>query len=175
MVRSWLILVAFALIGAAPPDQEHVFRSAAESAVRARLIDPDSAQFEWPYGFIYGYWKPFLQKRIDGYVTCGRVNARNRFGGYTGSSAFAVVLSEDGEVRYLEVGTAGQFDLTEAACEKTAKSLPAAAPEPVEQAQAATPTSVADELAKLAALRDRGIITQAEFDAQKAKLLGERP
>jgi hypothetical protein len=30
---------------------------------------------------------------------------------------------------------------------------------------------VADELAKLAALRDRGILTDAEFAAQKAKLL----
>jgi hypothetical protein len=32
--------------------------------------------------------------------------------------------------------------------------------------------SVADELAKLAQLRDAGVLTPAEFDAQKAKLLG---
>ena len=32
--------------------------------------------------------------------------------------------------------------------------------------------SVADELTKLAALRDKGVLSQAEFDAQKAKLLG---
>lgn len=32
---------------------------------------------------------------------------------------------------------------------------------------------VADELAKLAALRDSGVLTGAEFSAQKAKLLGE--
>jgi hypothetical protein len=31
---------------------------------------------------------------------------------------------------------------------------------------------VADELTKLADLRDRGVLTQAEFDAQKGKLLG---
>jgi len=30
----------------------------------------------------------------------------------------------------------------------------------------------ADELSKLAGLRDRGVITEAEFQAQKAKLLG---
>lgn len=36
---------------------------------------------------------------------------------------------------------------------------------------AATPL-VADELAKLAALKDQGLITEAEFAAQKAKLLG---
>jgi Short C-terminal domain/Phospholipase_D-nuclease N-terminal len=32
--------------------------------------------------------------------------------------------------------------------------------------------TAADELTKLAALRDQGVLTQAEFDAQKAKLLG---
>jgi Short C-terminal domain/Phospholipase_D-nuclease N-terminal len=36
---------------------------------------------------------------------------------------------------------------------------------------AAGPTSTADELDKLAKLRDAGTITSAEFDAQKAKLL----
>lgn len=37
--------------------------------------------------------------------------------------------------------------------------------------QAAAPASTADELQKLAALRDQGVITPAEFDAQKAKIL----
>ena len=35
----------------------------------------------------------------------------------------------------------------------------------------AVPASLADELAKLAKLRDDGILTDAEFDAQKVKLL----
>jgi hypothetical protein len=39
--------------------------------------------------------------------------------------------------------------------------------------QAQASVSVADEIAKFAALLDQGLITQAEFDAQKAKLLGE--
>jgi len=34
------------------------------------------------------------------------------------------------------------------------------------------PASVADELIKLASLRDAGVLTQEEFDAQKAKLIG---
>lgn len=38
--------------------------------------------------------------------------------------------------------------------------------------QAAGATSSADELTKLAALRDQGVLTQAEFDAQKAAVLG---
>jgi hypothetical protein len=37
--------------------------------------------------------------------------------------------------------------------------------------EAAGTTSSADQLAKLADLRDRGVITPAEFDQQKAKIL----
>jgi ABC-type multidrug transport system fused ATPase/permease subunit len=40
------------------------------------------------------------------------------------------------------------------------------------QQAAGTSPSTAEELEKLAALRDAGTITAAEFDAQKAKLLG---
>ena len=39
----------------------------------------------------------------------------------------------------------------------------------------ATPLSVADEIAKLASLRDDGHITHAEFESQKAALLGQQP
>jgi hypothetical protein len=39
------------------------------------------------------------------------------------------------------------------------------------QSVAATTPSTAEELSKLASLRDQGVLTQAEFDAQKAKLL----
>ena len=59
---------------------------------------------------------------------------------------------------------------------KAAVAAPALAdlpPEPQpEAAQPAMALSTADELAKFAKLRDDGIITPAEFDAQKAKLLG---
>jgi hypothetical protein len=37
---------------------------------------------------------------------------------------------------------------------------------------AATPTDPADEIAKLADLRDRGALTEAEFEAQKKRVLG---
>jgi hypothetical protein len=39
------------------------------------------------------------------------------------------------------------------------------------QQAAATSGSAADELQKLASLRDQGVITAAEFDAQKTKIL----
>jgi hypothetical protein len=43
------------------------------------------------------------------------------------------------------------------------------------QEAASSSSSSADELAKLADLRDRGVITPDEFERQKAKLLGTTP
>ncbi len=43
---------------------------------------------------------------------------------------------------------------------------PSAAP------QAASPPFTADEIEKLASLKDRGVLTQEEFDAKKRQLLG---
>ena len=41
----------------------------------------------------------------------------------------------------------------------------------VQQAAASSPASTADQLTKLADLRDRGVITAEEFDREKAKIL----
>jgi len=41
----------------------------------------------------------------------------------------------------------------------------------IQQAAASSPASSADQLAKLADLRDRGVITAAEFEHEKAKVL----
>ena len=50
----------------------------AESAVKRLLIDPDSARFE-DTSFVPGTG-----------AYCGGVNAKNRYGGYTGDRSFAV-------------------------------------------------------------------------------------
>jgi hypothetical protein len=42
----------------------------------------------------------------------------------------------------------------------------------VQQAAADTPASTADQLSKLADLRDRGVISAEEFEREKAKVLG---
>ena len=52
---------------------------AAERAVRAELKDPDAAQFR---DVRANYTEGF------GVVACGRVNAKNEFGGYTGFRRF---------------------------------------------------------------------------------------
>ncbi|MCP9997957.1 SHOCT domain-containing protein [Streptomyces werraensis] len=49
---------------------------------------------------------------------------------------------------------------------------PAAAAAPAPRAASTPSGSVADELAKLAALRDQGALTDAEFQRQKQRLLG---
>jgi len=41
----------------------------------------------------------------------------------------------------------------------------------IQQSAAGSPASSADQLAKLADLRDRGVISAAEFDREKAKVL----
>ena len=41
----------------------------------------------------------------------------------------------------------------------------------IQQAAASSPASTADQLEKLANLRDRGVITAEEFDREKAKIL----
>jgi len=150
-----------------------LFRTNGEAALIGRLIDPESARIEWTRGFVLGSWKPMFAPRIDGYWTCGRINARNRMGGYTGSTAFVVVLGREGSVRYVEIGTADDVDFLTVQCQNSAHLLPppnaAFATATVENG---SPVSVADEIQKLLALKESGAITQEEFDAAKAKLLG---
>ncbi len=51
--------------------------------------------------------------------------------------------------------------------------FPSPAPAPAQAQPTPVASSSADEIAKLAALRDAGTITPAEFDAAKAKALAE--
>ncbi len=151
------------------------FRQAAEGALLGRLVDPESAKIEWPYGFLYGSWKPGFAKRLDGYWTCGTVNARNRMGGYTGSTFFVAVLDRDGAVQYVDMGSGKEFDFLSTQCKNSVKMLP---PPPVQLASQRSTVSpgaipsMADELKKLAELRASGALNDAEFQTAKAKLIG---
>lgn len=147
-------------------------RSMGEDRVRSSLIDPSSAQFEWPYDFVEGTWQTILKSRsFEGRITCGFVNSKNRMGGYVGRAAFVVVV-KDGAVAFAEVGSPRGSDFTSRSCLASAKAFP---PAPASPPTALMPaSSVADELGKLASLRDRGVITEAEFQVQKKKILGEQ-
>lgn len=61
----------------AQKDRVWRMRSMGEAAVKARLKDPESARFgeQWVGG-------------KDGTVFCGKVNAKNAFGGYTGEELY---------------------------------------------------------------------------------------
>ena len=45
----------------------------------------------------------------------------------------------------------------------------------MQRAAAGSPASTADQLAKLAGLRDRGVISAGEFEREKAKVLAASP
>lgn len=85
-----------------PQPTEQRFRELAEQAIRSRLRDPGSAQFEWPNAMARGVWRPVFSAPNFGYLTCARVNGRNAFGGYVGFTAFIVVVRNDA-VTYVEM------------------------------------------------------------------------
>lgn len=144
------------------------------------MIDPESARIEWPNGFLVGSWTPPFSASIEGYWTCGRINARNRMGGYTGSTSFVAVLSPEGQIRYVALGEARDFDFISMQCANSVRLLPPAPPALASasapaQGAVASPPSIADELERLVRLRDSGALTATEFDAAKDRLLHPSP
>jgi hypothetical protein len=80
-----------------------------ESAFRATLKDPDSAQFSWPNGFVAGRYRLLLEHTVKGWVTCGTVNAKNSYGGYVGRAA-AVGVINNGVVTHVAMDDADAID-----------------------------------------------------------------
>lgn len=54
------------------------------------LYDPYSAVYTFDYGPERGYWRGLTT--TVGWVVCGSVNAKNRFGGYVGAKRFRVII-----------------------------------------------------------------------------------
>jgi PDZ domain len=96
------------------PDWE-TYKQIGTAALKASLIDPESARIEWPYVAVSGTLKAFLGKKRSGFFTCGLVNAKNRMGGYTGS-AFFLIMIKNNQVVSLDIGQAGQIDTASASC-----------------------------------------------------------
>lgn len=148
------------------PDWADV-RAKGVSGIVSQLFDPGSAQITWSSGFKWGFAKPIIGRRTYGWIACGNINAKNRLGGYVGAKPFWIMADASGAT------TSGWNAETISSCDSGA-AVPVN-PELVNTSPVMpvtlTPTSVADELAKLAELRDKGIITQEEFEKQKAKLL----
>ena len=152
----------------AEPDFD-AMKSAAENKIRSKLVDPSSAQFEWPHGFIEGTWPTILKKvKYDGWITCGKVNARNRMGGYTGLTYFVAVLSNNSVV-YADIGSADGRGWTNQSCARSTSVFPS--PQFAVASEGSKSLSIADELSKLAELRQQGVLTDEEFQTQKQRLL----
>jgi hypothetical protein len=145
-------------------------RTLGEEALRSRLVDPNSADFSWPYEFTAGDWKAgLLSKRVHGTLTCGEVNARNRMGGYNGQVGFVVVFNSQDELLYADVGEVTGYLCDEAVL---AHRFKASEPDPTPKPSVSPNTgSVADELERLVLLRERGAITPEEFEEAKAQAL----
>lgn len=154
-------------------------RQLVETAIRAVLVDPASAEFEWPYGFAEGRWGNAFSKKIEGYLICGLVNARNRMGGYSGKSMFYAVVNYHNVVHDITMDDA-KGGLASFSCNRLKSNLPEPQPRMLEGSQLAgsrsssSNLSTADELLKLAQLKEQGLLTQAEFDSQKTALLQRR-
>lgn len=83
-----LTLIALALVAGgawlSPPVQEWRDARAVAVSVRRTLLDPDAAHIT------------DVQRARHGAHWCGRINAKNRLGAYTGAEAFAWVEFEPG-------------------------------------------------------------------------------
>ena len=108
----------------APPPPEQPKRDprevVAEQVIRGRLLDPASANFEWPGRWNenqdFKFWR--WSKSIHGDWTCGKVNAHNRMGGYVGQSYFLVIV-DGGSVADLSLDTEpSEFSLITLKCQK---------------------------------------------------------
>ena len=82
------------------------------------------------------------------------------------SATYDVELTRDGKRITLRLDRAFRSPITESVVAKTTPAVQAMTP--------TAPISVADELQKLLKLKEQGILTDAEFEAQKRKLLGEQ-
>ncbi len=95
-----------AQVAVSAPADDGVFR-AAKSAVSKALRDPDSARFD---DAMVRAQRPNVRGELVD-VVCGRVNARNGFGGYSGMSGFVYFVS-DGRVTLASSRTLGDLEAT---------------------------------------------------------------
>lgn len=91
------------------------FKQIGIASLRSSLIDPDSAKVEWPYVAIGGSLKAPFGKRRTGFFTCGLVNAKNRMGGYTGTTFFLIMI-RNGALVSLDIGGIDQIDTATVSC-----------------------------------------------------------
>lgn len=127
-------------------------------------IEPTWTGFSWPGFFFGGIWLlvkglfgPFVVSIVLVIVTAG-------FAAPFVWLACGIMGNDEHRKSLVKKGylTAAQWDAQQAST--AAPIRPSASP-------AAAPRDVASQLSQLADLRDRGVLTDAEFQSQKAKLI----
>lgn len=151
----------------AQPDWTEV-RNKTEAHIRASYLDPSAAQIIWIRGFTWGRIKPALMKSTWGWIACADINGKNQYGGYVGARGHWVIYTPDAKVGFGELSIGGSLADVTSPCDKpgNAPLQSALIDQPIQRR-----SGVADEIGKLAALLDKGLITRGEFDVQKARLL----
>ena len=105
-----LLTLIVALAGLAPgPDY---LKETVEPLIRSELVDPESARFRWPIGFV---------EYPLGYGTCGYVNSKNRMGGYNGDETVKVFVYKDGRAPNIEF--ASEWEWVIRSCKEYASRL----------------------------------------------------
>jgi len=154
---GWHVSLDFVMDGEMADVRSACQRSARDMEVQVVSLGADHISLTTPNTFTLAGWKleATLLTSDDGTVT---ISAGWRQNGWI--PVVTQVVKDRGE------GVMGQFangvsvELQEVARHRTSQETPAG-----------PQFSVADELEKLADLRDRGVLSDEEFDEQKSKLL----
>ncbi|OYW50747.1 MAG: hypothetical protein B7Z34_02670 [Novosphingobium sp. 12-62-10] len=93
---------------------------AAQAEISSSLVDPGSAVYTWPYTFEIIEENPLFGQRTKRWRTCGTLNARNKMGGYSGTS-FVIAEFEGGKLAATGVGEDERFDVVNMVCERWIK------------------------------------------------------
>gem|GEM_PF-1121855 len=97
--------LATADFGAEPPSN---YQDIIKERIDRTLIDPTSGIYRFTSKPRKGYFKtsPIVATREQfGYLVCGHVNGKNRFGGYTGGHRFAALMRGEHVVQLLSGNT----------------------------------------------------------------------
>lgn len=107
-----MLLLALGIVAADPQPDPVSATAMIESAVRETLKDPDSAQFKWNGSFRYGWYRRPFGKKHEGWITCGTINAKNSYGGYTGRQAVIGIIQAGSVVETDIDDGGGPYDQT---------------------------------------------------------------
>jgi hypothetical protein len=153
--------------------REIEWMSAVTKQLTSSLVDPASAHITLPYGFTPqpATWKVWGVD-MRGYFTCGAVNSRNRMGGYVGETIFLAHISLQGQVT--TTLDSSKYPVLGRVC--ASGGLPPIKPTTVAAIFRPAPqdagASLTKQLADLADLHRKGAISDEEFAAAKARIIG---